>query len=331
MNRTPYRSLFWPILLIGVGLVWFLSNLNVIPNFNPWSLLNLWPLILIALGLDLIVGRRSPLIGLIIGLATIAAAVVLVVTLPSLGPWGIGMNNEYVTDRYTEPVGAATSATIDIHASAQPVNIRALSDSANLFEGVITHNGAMDFQASGTTEKRIRLQHANSFNVWFFGFPSTNPTWDIALNPSVPLTLTYDGASGHNRLDLSGLQLAHMAANCGSGSTDLTLPVTTKPYSVDYQGGSGSLNLTLPANTDLNLNLETGSGGSNLHLPANAAVRLDVRDNGSGSLNISGSLTRLSGKSKDDVGVWETPGFASAAHKITIVIQGFGSGSFNLQ
>jgi len=34
-----YRSIFWPILLVGVGVIWLLANLEIIPGWNWW---NLW-------------------------------------------------------------------------------------------------------------------------------------------------------------------------------------------------------------------------------------------------------------------------------------------------
>ena len=44
-----YRSLFWPILLIGVGVVWLLGNLGYIPMPSLRMLIRLWPLILIVI------------------------------------------------------------------------------------------------------------------------------------------------------------------------------------------------------------------------------------------------------------------------------------------
>ena len=182
MQRTPYRSLFWPVILIGVGLVWFLANMNVIPNFNPLALLNLWPLLLIALGLDLLIGRRSAVIGLLIGLATVGGAIVLLLAVPNLanGP-------QLTTDRFTEPLGSATSATVEINASAQPVTIHNLSDSANLFEGVIAHTGTMDFSVSGGADRHITLSHRGGVDISFFSFGSPSAKWDIGLNAKVPL------------------------------------------------------------------------------------------------------------------------------------------------
>ncbi len=325
MTRTPYRSLFWPIVLIGVGLVWFLANLNVIPNFNPLALLNLWPLLLIALGLDLLIGRRSPLVGLLIGVVTIGAAIAILLAFPSVtkGP-------QYTTDRYTELVGAATSASINIDGSSQPVKIHSLTDSTNLFEGVIDHTGEMDYRVSGTTQKNISLsQRGSSFN-FFFGFSGFNARWDIGLNSKVPLVLNYNGGSGSNQIDLSGLQLTGAKFDAGSGSSDITLPAADGAYSVSYSGGSGSLNMNILANADVTVTLDGGSGSLNIKVPAGAAVHLEVRSHGSGSVNYPGGLARVSGGSDGKTGVWETSGFASATHKITIIAKDLGSGSFNL-
>ena len=272
MTRTPYRSLFWPIVLIGVGLVWFLSNLNVIPNFNPLALLNLWPLLLIALGLDLLIGRRSPLIGLLIGLVTVGAAIAILLAVPSLGKGG-----QYTTDRYKEPIGGATSAVINIDAASEPVKLHALTDSANLFEGVIDHIGAMDFNVSGEAQKQITLrQRGGSFN-FSFGFSGFNAHWDIGLNPKVPLALNYNGGSGSNQLDLSGLQLTSAKVDGGSGSFDLTLPASSSAYTVTYSGGSGSLNMNILANSDVTVTLDGGSGSLNLNVPGGAALHVEVQ------------------------------------------------------
>ena len=66
--NTSYRrgpDLFWPIILIGAGIIFLLSNLGVITG-NPWPILwNLWPVLLIVIGLDILFGRRSMLGGLI--------------------------------------------------------------------------------------------------------------------------------------------------------------------------------------------------------------------------------------------------------------------------
>ena len=59
-EKRRYRSLFWPMVLIGVGVVWLLGNIGVIRPASLGVLVSFWPLILIFIGLDILFGRRSP-------------------------------------------------------------------------------------------------------------------------------------------------------------------------------------------------------------------------------------------------------------------------------
>lgn len=44
---------FWPLLLIAVGVIFLLSNLGLL-SFDPWQLWRLWPVILVVIGLDIL-------------------------------------------------------------------------------------------------------------------------------------------------------------------------------------------------------------------------------------------------------------------------------------
>lgn len=85
MNRTFSRPIFWPLALIAFGVLWLLGNFHVISGANLWVLLRFWPVLLIALGLDLIVRQRWPLVGNLIALLTVTLAVLAVVFAPQLG------------------------------------------------------------------------------------------------------------------------------------------------------------------------------------------------------------------------------------------------------
>jgi hypothetical protein len=65
-------DLFWPILMIGVGVTAILYELGWIPADNLWMMLNLWPLLLIVGGVGLIFRSRSPWVGAILGLLVVA-------------------------------------------------------------------------------------------------------------------------------------------------------------------------------------------------------------------------------------------------------------------
>jgi hypothetical protein len=78
-HRSP--SFFWPLVLIGAGVLLLLSNLGFV-SWESWNLVwRLWPLLLIGMGIELLIGRRSTLGAIVSGvliLCLIGGAIVLV-------------------------------------------------------------------------------------------------------------------------------------------------------------------------------------------------------------------------------------------------------------
>jgi hypothetical protein len=67
-HHSPRVSLFWPIILIGLGVVLLLSNMHYLPG-NVWEWIwRLWPAILIAWGLDALIRAEFAGATVLIGL-----------------------------------------------------------------------------------------------------------------------------------------------------------------------------------------------------------------------------------------------------------------------
>ena len=65
------RRILGPLVLIGIGVLFLLGNLGL-PAWRFWeTLLYLWPVLLIAAGLELLVGRRAPWAGWLIALIAV--------------------------------------------------------------------------------------------------------------------------------------------------------------------------------------------------------------------------------------------------------------------
>ena len=80
-----HRSLFWPLTLIAAGVIWLLISMGQIPAGNLWALTHIWPYVLIALGVGLILrGLWRPLGTVITALVVIGAAAA-VYSAPQLG------------------------------------------------------------------------------------------------------------------------------------------------------------------------------------------------------------------------------------------------------
>jgi len=326
-NSRRYRSLFWPMILIGVGLVWLLGNLGVIRPASLGALITLWPLVLILVGLDLLFGRRSPVIGALIGLLAIVAVVGILIAGPALGlpTASVGVLQ---TRSITEPLNGAAGANITLDFSSQPVHVHPASNPADLLEAQISYYGDLSYASSGSSTRQISLSSSGGFS--FLLGSGSNTRWDIGLNPAIPIDLRLGGASGSETLDLSSLRLSAFSLDQGSGRVSASLPPSTAPYTAAFQGGSGSLDLSLPASATLAIRLDGGSGSIHVHLPAGAAVRLEVRSSGSGSVDFPSGLSQTSSGANRKEGVWQTAGYDQAAYQINIICDSLGSGSFTL-
>lgn len=341
-----YRSLFWPIILIGVGVVWLLGNLGILSDANLVVLAQLWPLALIAIGLDLIIGRRSPALGAAIGVGVVVLLVILMLAFP----------RQVTRETFVEPLAGATAANVNLDLSVWPVSVTALdADSENLMEARVAFydTDPMELRASGDETRTVSLTHAltsySNFSLGFFRGQADR--WQIGLNPTIPIDLNIGSSVGNMEIDLTGTQLRALNVNGAVGNVDIRLPVVADGYPLRASAGTGALNLILPDGIILteatisggvgNLNVQIGrdarvpmrlSGGVGsvtVSAPDDAAIRLEVRDRGLGSVNVPSRLSRVSGEGS--TGVWETPGFESAANQITIVVTSVGVGSFTLR
>ncbi len=327
--ENPHRthSLFWPIVLIGAGVLLLLRNLELVPVFNLTMLLRLWPLLLVVMGLEIIFGRRSPWVGTVIGLLTVAAVAVFLVMSPNLG---IPSAEPPQTKVYSAPLVNTESVTYRISGSADPIFITKLSNSEELINASITNRGTMNFDVTGEAKKTIVLSQASAADsglVWDLLEPMQR--WDISLSPELPARLVLDGGSGALDVNLEGLNLTSMTGSFGSGASSIVLPVSTTEYDVELTSGSGAMRIELPESTSLIFSLDSASGAISIDLPAGAEFRIEVLDDGSGSLSLPPGISGSA--SGNETGSWQSAGYETAAHKILITINNRGSGSISIK
>ena len=132
MERRPRRGgLAGPVILIGLGVVFLLNNLGYI-SWSVWDVIfNLWPVLLIAAGLDVLIGRRSgwgAVLSLVLTLAVLAGALWLL---------GVGLGQATATEEIAQPLDGATQAEIEIAPVVGALHVESLSESDNLIEGTL--------------------------------------------------------------------------------------------------------------------------------------------------------------------------------------------------
>ncbi len=262
-----YPSLVWPIVLIAAGVLFLLSNLDVI-EISFWELWRLWPVLLILAGLEVLFGRRSflgSIIVLIVSLAAVAAVVFLLIAAPGTlaPPVAAGV------DRIEEPLDGIEKADLEVGFAAGRLDISRLSDSPSLIKGDLElatgRKPTWEVERAGS-QAEMTLEYKGGFRTqsWQGG-----DEWDLRLSPKVGFRLQVDMGVGEATIDLTGLDIRDLSLDTGAGRTVVVLPK------------EGNFSVTI----------DSGVGELVLEIPDSMAARIQV-DRGPAALDISGRFER---------------------------------------
>lgn len=313
-------SLFWPLLLIGAGTVLLLQELDFIQIESWASLWRYWPILLILGGLDILLGRRSflgGLLGALISLALVVGVIALIFSFDDNENRLIDLNQVALERASVEhPLGDNQEADVTLNLNRWPTSVSALDDSSNLIEGEIEYVGELEFDTNenngrAEVDLRVRDRDGDGLN-WFL---AEDGRWEIKLSPKVELTLDLDAGSGSGEYDLSELQISELDIDGGAGSFDLMLP-DERNMIVYIDAGSGSIDLVLPERGTAEMEVDGSSGSFRMTLPDSMAVRLEL-DDGTGSLNAGDRFVLVEGERNGD-GVWETEDWDRSENRILI-------------
>jgi len=358
--RAHYRSLFWPILFIGAGVILLLANMGVLPAVTWWNLLRLWPLLLIVAGLDILLSGRAPAVGAILGVLIVGGVAALMLLAPDTlaGSRGLSVGNvnlfpevsEMKHGRFVEELKGAKSARVELDLGPLHTTVRELDDSPNLIEAELDYAGEIRFSASGDAERRIALDEEGSNWRWPLNLDGKRYKWEIGLAQDMPLDLYVDASSGSSELNLSRLTLKRFEMDASSGSATVDLP--GGEYSVAYDGSSGSVKFNAPAEADVEMNLSMSSGSVQVNVdegadcdlrlthassgslivraPRDAGLRVEVRHHSSGRVVTPQGLPKIKEGDHPSEGVYESANYAGAAHRVTVLVEDMSSGSVTI-
>jgi len=250
----------WPLILISAGVIFLLNNM-VLLSWDVWDTLwRMWPVLLIAIGLDILLGRRSALgalIALVLIAVLIGGAVWFAVTQVPLFT-----GQALTTNQIAQQLGDATSADVQISFSAGSLRIGALKDSGSLIEGTIGAGPgetiASDYHVDGSAARYQLKSQGVSFMP--FGRRKYDQSWNLDLSSSVPMTLHVSTGVGEASLDLSGLQVTELDVNSGVGLTQVQLPARGQ-VRAKVSGGIGQVVVTIPEGMAARIHGSAGLGG----------------------------------------------------------------------
>lgn len=263
------RGIVLPLLLIVVGAVWLLQTVGLLHAGVWWQLTQLWPVILIAIGLQIVFGATRTGRFVVVA-ATVALVVGGLFMLGGGGSAESGAEAENggiggTTLPIDVPLDDAESASVALAPGIARLRVGAAPSGAEaLIEGAVGH-------PRGDREPEVRIEREGSLleatiagrehegvTFWPFG-PRTTLDWTLALSRDVPLRLDVDAGVGEVDLDLRDLDVAYLDLDLGVGSATVDLP-GRGVYDVDVDGGIGSIVITIPEGFAAQIGADVGIG-----------------------------------------------------------------------
>lgn len=255
--RRGGRGLSGAIILIIAGVVLLLQNLGII-HVDWLSLWRYWPVLLILIGLDVLLGRS--IVGSV-AVALLSVAVVGAILFVSTQDVSSDLGMVSVaTHAIEEDLGSAEALTVEVDLGAADAQISALADDQLAASGELRINERLQPQITYHVEGgRGYLTIGEGEREAYAIGPGFTGALTLALNSRVPLDLTLRVGAGDLTLDLSALTLHSLTVEGGVGDITLILP-SHGIFSADLRAGVGSFDVTVPSELSALVEMDKGLG-----------------------------------------------------------------------
>ena len=285
--------------LILLGLFGLLWNFNVLPDGFWGEFWTLWPLLLVAIGVNLILSRRRAWLGSAAALAVVtgslATAWILAVANPSPSH-SLSISSESISVKSD----GAQSARLNLTLAAGDLTLTGGAPSGLLLAGgsqsplteVTDQRVSVRTSGGGRRDMDVRLNAD-----WSFQFPprrnTSSPRWILRHAEGIPTDIRIGMGASDLNLDLRELNVQSLNVEAGAADIDVVLPANAGRTTAEFTIGAADLDITVPAGV---------------------AARIDF-EGGISSLNIDESRFPKRGDR------YVSPDFESAANRVTIKIE----------
>lgn len=270
------------LVLIAVGVVLLLQTTGAV-DWGLWARLwPFWPVILIAIGVNILLGRRAP---------WLASGIVLLLFLGAIGG-AVALSSTNVgrvTSWESFALDGTASAEARVSFGAGSMIVSALPPgSPSLMEGTFrTPGGEADVRLTRSGD-RATLRISMPSRRWYR--PSTDAEWTIAFARTPRLAIELDGGAADMKLDLRELKVGSLDMDIGAADVDVALPAAAGLTDVAVDAGASDITLIVPEGV---------------------AARI-TRSSGLTSFNVDEARFPKSGAG------YETPGYLSAQNRVDI-------------
>lgn len=250
-----------PTCLVVLGILLLLSNFGVISGDFWTSLWRFWPLLLILLGIEIIVGITRGWVALLVGLIAIGIIVVvgLVLVFPLRFadglPWG-----ERISESWEVGLGDLAEAEVWVKFGAGTLNAGSLpSPSTKFMEGELSYDksrGTPVKEFEERDEKGILTLHAAPGKRVYFGVGTED--WELKFNRTIPLDLYVEAGAARIDLDLEPLKVRSLHVQVGASDVKVMFAESAGTTVATVKAGAARITLDIPDGVAVRIDTDLG-------------------------------------------------------------------------
>lgn len=265
-DRREHRGGFvGPTILIGLGILLLLSNLGML-QWSVWDTAwKLWPILLIAAGLDVLIGRRSAIgscLSTLIVLALIAGAISMFAMPGWFGAGGLG--SEIIGQGVSQSLEGARYGDVTIRPAAASLRVAGGATEGKLLEGSAAVGPGEAAAGSSRMANDVLYYSLTSRDARpYIGWPGGDRTWDLRLTDQAQLALRVGMGAGQATLDLRGLKLSSVVVEIGAGQA-IVMPPASGRVQVRASVAVGEVVIRMPRGTAFRVSSRVALGTSRL-------------------------------------------------------------------
>ena len=249
-----------PFLLIILGAVFLLNNLGILP-WDIWNnLWKFWPVLLILIGVEFIIGQA-------ISLKTIIILLLIIFIVPLVFAFNPITKNPLATDqlKVSEDLGNLTKAKLIIDMPATNLEIRSGDQAEKLVEGSISYSKASSTPQVNKEETFgqaiLTLAQTSSPGIPFLSSLKNNTT--LFLNKQIPLELQIKTGAARGKIDLSEVRIDVLELDCKAGDVNL---IFGRSYSSRVKIKSSAANIQIQIPKEIQARIKIDSKVKNLSI-----------------------------------------------------------------
>ncbi len=223
------------LLLIAVGVTLLLQNMGIV-GWGLWlEIWRFWPLVLVAIGVNLVLGRRLPWLSTLVFAALVAGAFTGAALMAE-------DNSEHVVERVTEPVGGVDRLDIWVDVGVGSLTVDSAYGSRNL-EGSFTspYGGAATLVGRYRDVVSLDVERADGSPMCLCG-----ADWKV-LVPDVPeVVVDVEANVAEVELNLADISVTELFVDVNLGSVEIEVPSDAGHVQALIEAIGASIDIRVP-------------------------------------------------------------------------------------